>query len=72
MILDVCVVVRQCGVSCFGEGAEVFEIVVNFNLCYELLSLLGHSVETFLVGALHQFSFLSFRNIFEKPLFYFY
>ena len=58
MISDDCFVVRHGGISWFGEGAKVRLFAINVDLCYELLSLLGHSIETCLVFVVSYSSFL--------------
>ena len=55
VILDNCFVVRHGSISCSGEGAKVFLFAINADLCYELLSSLGHSIETCGVAAVQRF-----------------
>ena len=65
VILDDCFVVRHGSISCSGEGAKMFgSVSIKADLCYELVSIFGHSIETCLVGAFHKFSFLNFWNFF--------
>ena len=62
MILDDCFVVRHGSISCSGEDAEVFGFAINADLCFELLSIFAHSIETCGVGARHKFSLLNSWN----------
>ena len=66
VILDDCFVVRHGSISCSGEGAEGFVFAINADLCYELLSCLGHSIETCLVSVVINFSFLDSRLLFFR------
>ena len=60
--LDDCHVVRHGSISCFDEDVEVFEFVINANICSVRLSFFKHSIETFLVGPSHNSSLLYSRN----------
>jgi len=59
MIRNDCFVVRHGSVSWFGEAAEVCDFAINPDLCSELLSFLGHSIETCLVLVVSNSSFLN-------------
>jgi len=64
MILDDCFVVRHGSISCFGEVPKGFVFAINSDVCSELLSCLGHSIEICGVVASHKFSFFNFWNFF--------